>query len=315
MIFIVISCALLLDQLLGETRRFHPLVGFGNCARWIEQRLNRQPSSNNAVLKGLLALIVLLVPWVGAIVIVAYYFEGQAWQNYQWLMDSLVLYWAIGLKSLQQHIKPIQRSLQSNQTELARRFLSSIVSRDTDKLSAQQITAATIETTLENGNDALFGALFWYLVGGLPMVICYRLVNTLDAMWGYRNERYEQFGKVAAKFDDILNYIPARLTAITYGVCGNFRLAIYCWQTSAKLLASPNAGPVMAAGAGSLDLRLGGPTYYHQRLIQKPFFGSKIDPEIQDIERAIKLVINSTLTWIGVLFMIAIFDSFTIEGS
>jgi len=224
---------------------------------------------------------------------------------WSWLLQSLVLYWAIGHRSLLEHVRPVQVALEAEQLALARKRLGMIVSRDVDELDTGQMANAAIETTLENGNDATFAPIFWFCIFGAPAVIVFRLTNTLDAMWGYRTQRFEQFGKTAAKLDDVLNYVPARLVATTYALLGNARLAFQCWRQQSHLLSSPNAGPVMCAGAGSLEVRLGGPTSYHGQLLKKPFFGGEQMAQAKDIARATSLVEYSLGVWclcLGVIF-------------
>lgn len=298
-IFFVIVTALILDHYLGEPRRLHPLVGFGNCANYLERIANRNTQQTISILIGLLCLSGLVLPWVALSILLS-----GLMNDVYWLLDIVIVYWAIGLRSLQDHIKPIQSALLNNDIKLARQQLARTVSRDTQQLDRQQITRATIETTLENGNDAVFGVLFCYAIGGAPLVIAYRLINTLDAMWGYRTDRFEYFGKAAARLDDLLNFIPARLTAISYSVCGNFLAGIRSWRQYAKQLASPNAGPVMAAGAGSLNIELGGDAYYHQKLLSKPVYGGSQKPDTDSIEQALKLVQHSVILCCGLLFFV-----------
>ena len=151
------------------------------------------------------------------------------------------------------------------------------------------------------GSDAVFAALFWFCLLGAPGVVLYRLSNTLDAMWGYRNERFERFGWAAAKIDDVLNYVPARLVALTYALLGHTRLALRCWRRQAPLWDSPNAGPVMAAGAGALGVSLGGSAVYHGIEEQRPQLGEGAPPRARDIERALNLVYGGVALWMLVL--------------
>ena len=173
-----------------------------------------------------------------------------------------------------------------------------MVSRDTARMDEEQVASAAIESTLENGSDSTYAVVFWYMLGGVPAVVLYRLTNTLDAMWGYRTERYEKFGKPAARLDDVLNYIPARITAVLYAFSGDTGKAFDSWKNHAHLLASPNGGPVMSSGAGSLNLKLGGPSFYHGEHTDKPYFGGERPPTAIDIKRANKLVTRSLIYWL-----------------
>ena len=307
MSLIVISIALLLDYLLGEPKRYHPLVGFGSCAKRLEQRLNSNPSSSMAFVYGLTALMFLIVP----LSLVGYFINSSLGQ-YGWIFSVLIVYTAIGFKSLLEHSERVYRTLLPDVTNVeidsdhqqARYAVSLMVSRDTEQMTETEITSATIESSLENGCDSTFGVLFWFVVGGAPMVICYRLTNTLDAMWGYRNQRFELFGKSSAKLDDLLNYVPARITALFYALIGDTRQAFYCWRTQAKLLASPNGGPVMTSGAGSLNIQLGGPARYHGKLIDKSWIGTQVEPRAHDILRANDLLGLTLLHWWGAIALI-----------
>jgi adenosylcobinamide-phosphate synthase len=175
-----------------------------------------------------------------------------------------------------------------------------IVSRDTGDLNETDIARATCESVLENGSDAIFSALFWFLVLGAPGAVLYRLANTLDAMWGYRTPRYRHFGWAAARIDDVLNWIPARLTSLTYALLGRTRSALRCWATQARHWYSPNAGPVMAAGAGALDIELGGPARYHGELKIRPALGCGSAPHVRHIARAVRLVQRALVLWVVV---------------
>ena len=179
-----------------------------------------------------------------------------------------------------------------------------IVSRQTDNMNANNIRKATIESVLENGADAVFAPIFWFIIAGPAGAVLYRLSNTLDAMWGYKNQRYLHFGWAAARFDDLINWIPARLTAISYAVLGKPTLAILSWKNQSHFLDSPNAGPVMTAGAGALDIQLGGSAWYHGKLKEKVFFGTQNIPVNKDINRENRLITRSIYLWVIVVLIV-----------
>lgn len=301
MLFVVISLGLLLDQLLGEPKRYHPLVGFGHCANHIEKWLNTKPDAPKSIILGLFGVAILILP-----LSIAGHFIHLELKQYGWILAVLVIYWATGFKSLLQHSEKVAADFNEGGLKEARHSISLMVSRDTATMDDAEVTRAAIESTLENGCDATFGVLFWYVIGGVPMVILYRLSNTLDAMWGYRNQRFELFGKSAAKLDDLLNYLPARLTAVSYALCGNTKKAFSRWRVDAKHLASPNGGPVMATGAGSLNIKLGGPASYHGEIINKPFFGGTEVPQGLDILRANKLLRRALLLWCFAVLLLSL---------
>lgn len=285
--------AVALDALLGEPRRWHPLVGFGQLAQRLEQRFNFAGHGwrSHGVTAWLLAvappvLVLTLLSWLPLI--------GG-------LVEVLALYWALGLRSLGEHLLPVTQALQADDLPKARERVGRLVSRHTAELDATGVAKAATESALENGSDAVFAALFWFAVGGVPGVVLYRLANTLDAMWGYRNERFERFGWAAARIDDVLNLIPARLVALTYAVLGKTALALRCWRRQGKRWDSPNAGPVMAAGAGALGVTLGGPAVYHGQLHERPELGEGPAPTAETVERAWFLVQRGVWLWLLII--------------
>ena len=296
MAFIAIA-AVLLDWLLGEPRRFHPLVGFGRMAQACERLCRGRRNSTPRLLRwrGVVALTLLIVPFITAVAVLS------AVPRFGLVVDILALYFALGHRSLHDHARPVARALRVNDEPEARRRVSLMVSRDS---AALDIENAATESVLENGNDGVFGALFWFAVAGAPGAVLYRLANTLDAMWGYRNERYFYFGWAAARFDDLLNFIPARLTALTYALLGHTRLALRCWRQQAPAWDSPNAGPVMAAGAGALGVSLGGPACYQGEWHDRPTLGAGSKPNAGDIERALELVRYGVALWLAVFLVI-----------
>lgn len=291
------AAGLLADRVLGEAKRFHPLVGFGRWAGGVERACRRLFFGTNETgmrLAGLLAWALAVLPWV-ALALWLRALHPQA----HWAVDIMLLYFALGGRSLAEHAQAVATPLAAGDLDAARERVGWIVSRDTRALDAEGVAKAATESVLENGNDAVFGALLWFVLGGGAGVVLFRLANTLDAMWGYRTPRHLHFGWAAARIDDLLNWLPARLTALTYALLGRTRKALECWRTQAPAWDSPNAGPVMAAGAGALGVRLGGAANYHGREERRPLLGEGRDADVDAIDAAVALVRRGTLLWLA----------------
>ncbi len=290
-LFLSVIAALLLDALLGEPKRAHPLVAFGRLADRLEQHFNgaagRGWRSHGVTAWCLAVLPLTLLAWLLSLL-----------PGIGWLAEIVLLYLALGLRSLGEHALPVAQALWRHDLPEARRRVACIVSRDTSQLDEGGVARAATESVLENGSDAVFAALFWFIVAGAPGVVLYRLSNTLDAMWGYRNARFERFGWAAARIDDVLNYLPARLVALTYALLGRTRRALRCWCTQAPLWDSPNAGPVMASGAGALGVVLGGSAIYHGEVHARPELGRGQAPQARHIEHALDLVWGGVGVWL-----------------
>jgi adenosylcobinamide-phosphate synthase len=291
---LITLAAVLLDALLGEPRRWHPLVGFGRWARYLERWLNTSATRTPLVqrLLGVFAVIIAVGPWVLLVTV------ASALPLLHYWVAVAALYFALGHQSLRLHALRVHRALDADNLDEARVQVGHMVSRETAKMDTRAVAAATVESVLENGNDAVFGALFWFLVAGAPGVLMFRLSNTLDAMWGYRTPRYLYFGWAAARLDDVLNFVPARLTALTYALIGKTRSALRCWRLQAPAWDSPNAGPVMAAGAGALELGLGGGAYYHGQWEERPPLGMGSPPTASSICAALQLVRSGVAVWL-----------------
>ena len=295
---LLVLIAVFLDLLLGEPKRFHPLAGFGRLAVLTEGVLYgaRQPPAVWLYLAGWLAWAVLIVP----LVLLVWWLSKIAWLHY--VLEVSLLYLALGAQSLGQHARHVAQALKQGQLVEARQRVGMMVSRDTGQLDETAVTRATIESVLENGCDAIFGTLFWFVVLGAPGVVLYRLANTLDAMWGYRNQRYRHFGWAAARIDDLLNWAPARLTALTYILVGQTRQGWRCWQQQAGTWYGVNPGVVMATGAGALNLTLGGPAPYHGLIKERPVIGVGNVPVVADIERTVLFVQRGLWLWLALIF-------------
>ena len=301
-VYAMALCAVLgviVDRLFGEPRTRHPLVGFGRLAAKFEARLNTGRRARPA---GILAWFIAVAPPVVA----AWLLVSVLPFAYACVVHVLLLWFALGAKSLREHIAPIARALSLGDIEGARTLTSRIVSRDTSQADENALSRAAVESALENGNDAIFGALFWFTIAGGPGALAFRLANTLDAMWGYRTPRFLRFGWAAARFDDVLNFIPARLTAASYALTGDTGMAWHCWRTQARSWDSPNAGPVMASGAGSLNVLIGGAAVYHGVLESRPTLGAGHGATPRHVVAALRLVDRSLVLWLAVFLILAI---------
>ncbi|ROU00046.1 cobalamin biosynthesis protein [Marinobacter sp. R17] len=283
--------AVLLDHWLGEPRRWHPLVAYGRWVSRVEQRLNRAPGS---ISNGVAGVLILTVPITG----VAWLVTDLTPDPLRLTLEVVVLWLAMSLRGLAEHGQAVAVELEKGDLPAARKAVGRIVSRKTEALDDTGVATAATESMLENGADAVFASLFWYLVAGLPGVVLHRMVNTLDAMWGYRNERFNRFGRFAARLDDVMSAIPARLTALTYALVGQTRRAWQCWQTQGRSWESPNAGPVMAAGAGALGVSLGGAAPYSEGLRQRPVLGAGPAATADSIRASIRLVYRGVALWL-----------------
>ncbi|PCJ90187.1 MAG: cobalamin biosynthesis protein [Porticoccaceae bacterium] len=321
MTLLAIVLAILLDQLLGEPKRLHPLVGFGRLANTLEPLLRRAERTIRKYIvradelptdyrvAGALGWL-LLVPVFTAILYWALLHRlevlGAFWEL---LISALVVYFCIGGRSLAEHARAVARPLSkeplsSNDIDDARNQLSRIVSRDTAALESEGIAKATVESVLENASDAILAPIFWFSIAGIPGVLLYRFANTLDAMWGYKNQHYRYFGWAAARMDDVLNWMPARCCALSYAITGNWKTAIRCWQRQAPLCESPNAGPVMASGAGAMGISLGGPACYEGLEVMRPELGEGRAARSEDIDAALKLVWRATILWLCIIAIV-----------
>jgi len=289
--------ALLLDMILGEPRRWHPLVGFGALAVAIERHLYADRRfAGMAAWTLAVVLPVALLAWL----------RTASPAPLVFVIDLVVLYFALGRRSLGEHARPVAQALLAGDLVAARVAVGRMVSRDTLALDATQVSAAATESVIENGHDAVFGVLFWFVLFGGPGVLGFRLANTLDAMWGYRTARYNQFGWMAARADDVLGFISARLTALTYAAMGDGVTALRCWRVQAPAWDSPNAGPVMAAGAGALRVCLGGPAPYHGRWEDRPELGEGSLPGPDVILQALRLVDRGVAVWVAIILLVGV---------
>ena len=300
---LTLVAALLLDRIVGEPKSWHPLVWFGRwvdyCRRSLQQALSVDVFNQRVA--GVLAWCLAVLPWL--CILLCLYWVLPSWLDT--VLSVIILYFSIGWQSLREHAIAIATPLDQGNLDEARFAVSRIVSRDTNELSESDVAKAGIESVLENGSDAIFAPIFWFVIFGAPGALVYRLANTLDAMWGYKTRELLHFGWFAARSDDVLNYVPARLVVYTYAICGNWSRALRCAAKKEVRWKSPNAGPVMAAGAGALGVKLGGQAPYFGKLETRPVLGEGEAPTPRHLQQAIKLVDKSVYLW-GLLLCILI---------
>ncbi|SFC07106.1 adenosylcobinamide-phosphate synthase [Spirosoma endophyticum] len=273
-----------LDLLIGDPENWpHPVRVFGTLIANGERLLNQ---GTVRFLKGALLTVGLCI----GIYLFFATLNRLILSIHPWLyiaMNGVWIWYGLANKGLITEGQKVFSVLQADGLDAGRAQLSRIVGRDTSRLSAQQIRIAVLETMSENLSDGVIAPLFFYALAGVPGMMAYKLINTMDSMVGYRSDRYEQFGKFAARLDDVVNFIPARLTALLMVlVTGSARGFQFILRYGSRHK-SPNAGYPEAALAGILNCRFGGPNVYHGILVEKPFIGEwerRIEP--QEINRA-----------------------------
>lgn len=259
----------LMDCVLGDPMGLpHPVVGYGRLISFFEHRWNH---GQNRKLKGML-MTVLLVAGVAAVVwgVLVMARTLSVWLEV--VLSAVLVFYCLAGKTLIDEVQAVFRETDVS-LERGRKQVARIVGRDTSELTAQEVRIAALETLAENLSDGVVAPLFWYMVAGVPGMMAYKMVNTLDSMVGYKNERYRDFGCFAARLDDVANYIPARLTALLMVlVSGRWSLLAFV-KRYGRQHASPNSGYPESALAGILDCRFGGPHVYFGQVVDKPWIG------------------------------------------
>jgi adenosylcobinamide-phosphate synthase len=274
-----------LDQVAGDPRRGHPVALFGRAAAGLERRMWRDDRATGA---GYAALLIAAPATLG---LLARRLPAP------WLITATALgtWTVLGSRSLSAEAEAVAAHLRRGDLPAAREQLTHLVGRRTDSLDEAEIARATVESVAENTSDAVVAPLLWGAVAGLPGMLAYRAVNTLDAMVGHHNPRYENFGWASARADDLANYLPARLTAaLTAAVAplaaGSGRAALAVARADGRRHPSPNAGMAEAAFAGALGVRLGGRNDYGSHVEERPVLGGDgRAPRADDIARATRL--------------------------
>lgn len=278
------------DRAFGDPRRLHPVAGFGQLASAVEQRLYADDRARGV------AHTVLLVGSTGALGLAAERLSARR-PLLNTALTAVTTWAVLGGRSLEREADGVHTFLEAGDIPAARGQLTHLVGRDTSRLDESEISRATIESVAENTSDAVVAPLIAGAFGGIGALMAYRAANTLDAMVGHRNERYENFGWASAKLDDVLNVPGSRLSAALATVLaptieGEPASAWRVWRRDAKHHPSPNAGPVEASFAGAMDVTLGGVNRYGERVEDRHTLGDGPPATSKDIDRAVTLARN-----------------------
>ena len=288
--FVALLIGWVLDLIFGDPQRLpHPIVWFGKAIAFCEHRMNK---GNHRKIKGAVTAVGLIVCTFFAVWLLrCYLLHFPSYIIH--VFDAILIFYCLAGTTLIREVREVflalDRSLEAGRAQVAR-----IVGRDTSELSAQEVRTAALETLAENLSDGVIAPLFWLALLGVPGMLAYKMVNTLDSMIGYKTERYKDFGCWAAHIDDIANYIPARLTALLMALPHaiiNYQFSIFNFiRKNGRNHASPNSGYPEAALAGILNCRFGGPHYYFGELFDKPYIGEN-DRELTtaDMKKAVRI--------------------------
>lgn len=302
--------AFFIDAIIGDPEtKWHPVALIGRFIAFLEKILYSINDNDNKklIMGGILVTITLAVSYSLAtgIMLLAY----KAEYNYiSTFVAALMLSFCISPKSLAKAGRGIYALLLVNDIDLARKKVGYIVGRDTDKLNEGEITRAAVETIAENTVDGIIAPLFFFAIGGVPLAVLYRSANTLDSMVGYKNEKYLYFGRAAARLDDVLNYIPARITGIllifSAWILGyDYKFAYQMMLRDAVKHPSPNGGYAEATVAGALHIRLGGYNSYFGKTSFRAYMGEPLEKlRAKHILGSIRLMYTATILFIIILY-------------
>lgn len=296
------------DKLMGDPAWLpHPVVAFGKAIAWGERLLNRGRFRrwNGGFLAVMLIFLTFAVTW-GLLYGVQRAFDLQ---ERPIIIEAILIFYCLAGTTLCREVRMVFEAA-DHSLEAGRRQVARIVGRDTTQLSDQEVRKAALETLAENLSDGVVAPLFWLLVGGVPGMMTYKMVNTLDSMIGYRTERYREFGTVAARIDDAANWIPARLTALLMVLTGGwgrrFLGLLQFVRTFGPRHASPNSGWPEAALAGILNCRFGGPHVYFGEVIEKPFIGDH-ERKLKTADMKTAIRVNQRVEVVMVAMLLVIF--------
>ncbi len=310
---IILPAAFILDMIFGDPQSdYHPIRYMGKAVAALEphfigrvKRSETRRSIAMIIAGGIFAISLISAAWI--LTWTAVNFADRIHPFLGMCLQIGLIYFCISARCLEDAAMTVYDALKQNDLQEAKQKLAMIVGRDVENLSEQGVTRAAVETVAENLVDGVISPLFFAALGGAPLAMAYKMVNTLDSMIGYKNEKYMDFGKIAARTDDIANFIPARLSVPLISVAAHLLLGKgkEAWNTAireGRNHSSPNSGYSEAAFSGALGVRLGGPNYYGGQLVSKPYIGESFgETDTGHIRAACRLMIFSSFLWLLIL--------------
>lgn len=302
-----VIAAFWLDWFLGEPDiPFHPVRIAGSMVSYCEKSLRRR----GTILEGVLSAFITLA-FTLSVAGVSLYFAYKAGIFWYFTVSTLIIYFSVSVRSLAQHAQNIEKGL-GESIEKGRKELSKIVSRDTEDMAEAKVITSAVESVSENYVDAVVSPLFYAALFGPLGAVFFKTVSTMDSMIGYKNERFLYYGRFAARLDDVLNFIPARLSVIPIiiaaKICGlDTAQAWTSFRRYRKCHASPNSAHAMSSFAGALNIRLGGAVSYFGVMTDKPVIGDDLrQPERRDISLSVRLMEVSSIVWVVICCLVTV---------
>jgi len=309
----ILPAAFVLDLILGDPLHFpHPIRWMGKAISTLEPMFRKLPAE--LTMSGaMFSISLIFAAWCSTLLIVYAANMIHPWAAIG--IQTLIVFYTISVRSLNDSAMAVYRSLKEHRLEPAKKSLAMIVGRDVDILDENQIARAAVETVGENLVDGVISPLFFAAIGGAPLAMAFKMINTLDSMVGYKNEPYSHFGKFSARIDDVANFLPSRLSIFIIAIAAqilngqgirSFKTAV----TEGSNHTSPNAGYPEAGFAGTLGIRLGGPNTYNGRLISKPYIGAYLDRAVPEhIKKACDLMMLSSMIFLGIVWIMCLIFS------
>jgi len=301
----IFPAAFALDIMLGDPPHLpHPVRWLGKAIEKLEPPFRR--IRVNLIFSGALyAVVLILGTWLLTFLVLKAAYRVHPF--FKTFLDIILIYYCISIRSLDDAAMEVKRCLQQQQVQAAKKKVAMIVGRDINNYKEDGLARATVETVAENLVDGVTAPLFFAVIGGAPLALAYKMTNTLDSMVGYKNDTYRHFGKASARIDDVLNYLPARLTVPVVALAAQILARRGKWSLMTAVCegahhASPNAGYPEAAFAGALAVKLNGPNYYYGKLVDKPYIGVRFGQSSPGhIRKACDIMILSSFLWLILL--------------